>query len=51
MKDWIAIALVVAALIGIVSCTVRDAQRCKEKGGVYLYREYKCVSGIQEIQL
>jgi hypothetical protein len=50
MSDRIFVAGFVAVIIGLVWFVVSESKECEEKGGVYLYREYKCVTGIKELK-
>lgn len=48
---WTGLVLLGAALVGVfgwsLASTYRRQERCEARGGVYLWREGKCVAGVR----
>lgn len=49
---WIIILLILSAVLSVLYCIHFDkqAKACEDKGGTYLFKEHKCMSG-REIPL
>lgn len=50
MKELLKVVGVVAILAAVLFLIYHNDKACSDKGGVYLSREGKCVTGIKEIK-